>query len=421
MRRALAACPWPALADRVLSKYFLPKGRAPDQPYKRLPMWMANTPTSRQGIGMLAGFMEVWLAKAGHAGRVGVNLLTKVAIPNLPILYGAMHAQADVVLMGAGIPREIPGALDKLSLHEPAALRLDVIGALADDAARWLRFDPQSMGAGTDAALRRPAFFPIIAANSLATLMARKASGSIEGFVIEGPTAGGHNAPPRGQGRFDEEGQPIYGERDVVDLDAIAALGYPFWIAGGSGSPQGLASALAQGAAGIQVGTLFAYADESGMACGVKSQVLRAVRSRTVSVRTDPLASPTGFPFKVVDVQDTLSGDDVYQKRQRICDLGYLRDAYRGEGGAIHFRCASEPVEDFVRKGGSADDAAGRKCLCNGLMATAGIAQTQKDGSVEPAILTSGDAINDIRKILPQARDGYSALDVISYLTGPTG
>lgn len=368
---------------------------------------------------MLAGFVEVWLAKHGHTGKVGINLLTKVTMPNLAVLYGAMHAGVDVVLMGAGIPREIPGALDRLANHQDASLRIDVLGARSDDADVSIHFNPREYETQTHGPLRRPAFFPIIAANSLAVLMARKATGSIEGFVIEGPTAGGHNAPPRGKPQFDACGQPIYGERDVVDLTAIANLGYPFWLAGGSGSPEGLASALDAGASGIQVGTLFAYSDESGMHPVVREQVLSSVRSGTVTVRTDPLASPTGFPFKVVHATGSLSEEAVYHERQRICDLGYLREAYRDPRGVVRYRCAAEPVKDFVHKGGSEADAAGRKCLCNALMATAGLPQCQADGSVEPIIITSGDAVSEIGVMLRSTRNGYSAQDVIDYLTRP--
>ena len=68
-------------------------------------------------------------------------------------------------------------------------------------------------------------------------MLARKASGRIDGFVIEGPTAGGHNAPPRGEPRFNPLGEPLYGERDVVDLAKLVELGLPFWLAGGAGRP----------------------------------------------------------------------------------------------------------------------------------------------------------------------------------------
>ena len=74
--------------------------------------------------------------------------------------------------------------------------------------------------------------------------MLKKANGSVEGFVIEGPTAGGHNAPPRGKLQLDESGDVIYGERDRVDLEKIRQLGKPFWLAGGYGSPEKLREAL---------------------------------------------------------------------------------------------------------------------------------------------------------------------------------
>mgnify|MGYP000741757026 CR=1 FL=1 len=45
--------------------------------------------------------------------------------------------------------------------------------------------------------LARPRFLAIIASHALATMLARKATGKVDGFVVEGPTAGGHNAPPR--------------------------------------------------------------------------------------------------------------------------------------------------------------------------------------------------------------------------------
>ena len=42
----------------------------------------------------------------------------------------------------------------------------------------------------------------------------------------------------------------------------IVGLGLPFWLAGGYGSAEKLKEALAEGAAGIQVGTAFAFCDE---------------------------------------------------------------------------------------------------------------------------------------------------------------
>ena len=127
------------------------------------------------------------------------------------------------------------------------------------------RFDPVAFCGGQIPWLERPKFLAIISSATLATMLARKATGHVDGFIVEGPTAGGHNAPPRGPLQLNERGEPIYGERDVADLAAIAALGRPFWLAGSYGDPERVVEALADGAAGVQVGTAFAYCDESGL------------------------------------------------------------------------------------------------------------------------------------------------------------
>lgn len=157
------------------------------------------------------------------------------------------------------------------------------------------------------------------------------------------------------------------------------------------------------------------------MAASLRRQVADAVQAGEISVRTDPLASPTGFPFKVVDVANTLSDPSIYDARRRVCELGYLRDAYRDEEGRVRFRCASEPVRDYLAKGGRQEDTEGRQCLCNGLMAAAGMPQFQTDGSLEAAIVTSGDDLGGIRGLLAAGGGTYSARDVIDSLIRPTG
>jgi nitronate monooxygenase len=109
---------------------------------------------------------------------------------------------------------------------------------------------------------------------------------------------------------------------------------------------------------------------------------------------------------------------EVYEARPRVCDNGYLREPVSTGGGSITYRCAAEPVTAYVAKGGSEEDAAGRRCLCNGLLATCGHPQVQKDGTVEPPIVTSGDDLGRLVGLLPPGRDDYGADDVIRYLTG---
>ncbi len=410
LRRALSHFPLPGAADQVLRRYFKEGGRTPGTPYRDLPMFDHRVSVEREQVAILSTFVEVWLAKEGHSAEVGLNLLTKVQPPTLPSLYGAILAGVDVVLMGAGIPREIPLALDQLAANQPATLRLEVTGSTADQV-ETLRFDPRRHWEGTPA-LRRPQFLAIVSSNSLATMLARKATGRVDGFVVEGPTAGGHNAPPRGTPRFNDRGEPLYGERDEVDLPALARLGLPFWIAGGAGSPAALRQALAAGAAGVQVGTLFAFCQESGLDSSLRQTTLAGARAGTVDVFTDPRASPTGYPFKRVVLEGLPT---VTAARKRVCDLGYLRTAYRKPDGKIGYRCPGEPVETYLAKGGALEDTVGRQCLCNSLMANVGHGQLREDGTVEAPLLTSGDDLKSLRLFL-EDREDYSVADVLRFL-----
>lgn len=417
VRRAIESFPLRDIADEVLGRFFIDGGRDPHTPYKRLPLATVEGTRFWRGLTALAGYVEVFLAREGHDGVVGINLLTKIQLPNPATLYGAMLAGVNYVLMGAGIPREIPGILDDLAQQQPTRQRIDATVAPGGESVVQL-FDPAELGGDRLGPLLRPNFLPIISTHALGSILLKKATGSIQGFIVEAPTAGGHNAPPRGTKIFDERGQPVYGERDYADMAAMRELGLPFWLAGSTGSPEGLQRALADGATGIQAGTLFAYCDESGFEAGVKQQVIDRVLNGNTDVYTDPLASPTGFPFKVVTLPGTLSEQEHYQERKRVCDLGYLREVVREESGKLAYRCASEPIDDYLRKGGELSETEGRKCLCNALMANVGLGQVQKGGAHEGTLVTSGDDLAAIARVLPPGGRSYSAEQAVQHLLG---
>jgi NAD(P)H-dependent flavin oxidoreductase YrpB (nitropropane dioxygenase family) len=368
----------------------------------------------RDQITVAANFAEVWLAKEGHRQPVGINFITKIQMPTLSSLYGAMLAGVDYVLMGAGIPKDIPGALDRLADHQPASVRFDVQGSRSGEEAR-LEFDPREGWDSPPPSLKRPRFLAIVASNSLATMLARKANGRVDGFVVEGPTAGGHNAPPRGEKRLNERGEPLYGDRDLVNLESLKRLGLPWWQAGGAGHPGRLQEVKEAGGVGIQVGTLFAYCRESGLMEGLKRKVLELCRREEVQVATSDRASPTGFPFKIVGVPSSLSDAEAYASRERVCDLGYLRSPFRMKNGRTGYRCPAEPEATFVKKGGTGSETEGRKCLCNALLANVGHGQLRGEGRTELPLLTSGDDLTNLRDFLGD-RETYSARDVIDYL-----
>lgn len=414
MRRALEKFPIPAVAERILARYHVPGGKAADAAFKATPMPTLQPGPALTELTVAANFVEVFLAKAGHNGAVGINLLEKIQLPTMASLYGAMLARVDYVLMGAGIPRAIPGLLDRLAAGEPAEQKIDVEGAGPADA-HLVRFDPAAFFEGAAPRLSRPLFLAIVASATLALTLARKSSGHVDGFVVECELAGGHNAPPRGPLQLSARGEPVYGPRDVPELAKIRDLGLPFWLAGSYATPEKLAEALRLGATGIQVGTAFAFCDESGIEPGYKRRLIQASRAGAAKVFTDPAASPTGFPFKVAELPGTLSEPEVFAARERICDLGFLRQPYRQPDGSVGYRCAAEPVDDYVRKGGNLADTVGRKCLCNGLMATAGFAQVRA-GQPEPAIVTAGNEVTDLVRLLPNGDDRYTAADVLNYL-----
>ena len=325
-----------------------------------------------------------------------------------------MLANVDYVFVGAGIPNEIPGIIDRLTKHLDVSLKISVEETSAADVFR-INFNPQSFFRKKVPTLKRPQFIPIISSATLAKMMYKKASGEINGFVVETHSAGGHNAPPRGKLILTEKGEPLYGNRDEIEIEKIKAIGLPFWLAGSWGSPEKLSKALSIGAQGIQVGTAFAFCKEAGLSEQLKKRVIQNILQGNASVFTDANASPTGFPFKVLSLKDTLSEKDDYLRRNRICDLGFLRHLYMKSNGSIGYRCPAEPINAYIKKGGKPERTKNKKCHCNALLSNLGLGQIREDGYIENALITAGKDILSITRILKN-NDSYTAKDVIDWL-----
>jgi NAD(P)H-dependent flavin oxidoreductase YrpB (nitropropane dioxygenase family) len=412
-RRALESFCVPEIAQRILDRYWLNTGRSSRYRVPPKPEILVNgTDEQKADLAKLliaANFVEVWLAKEGHSSPVGINYLEKIQLPRLPEMFGAMLGGVDYVLMGAGIPNQVPGALDDLARWREASYKLDVSGSEK----HVLSFDPGTIiPERYRADLRRPRFLAIVSHHALAQALALKATGEVDGFVVEGPIAGGHNAPARGKD-LNESGEPVYGERDKPDLTKIRDLGKPFWLAGGYATAERFQEAKLAGATGVQVGSAFALCDESGMREDIKRELKEKTLAGDLHVMANPVVSPSGFPFQVVQLEGSLSDPIVYGERRRSCSLGYLVEAYRTRKGRIGFRCPAEPVKAFAKKGGDPASTEGRVCLCNGLAATS------KDGQptsapFEAHIVTLGQDQGFIRDLLMDAQGSYSAADVIT-------
>jgi NAD(P)H-dependent flavin oxidoreductase YrpB (nitropropane dioxygenase family) len=413
LRRALAAFPRPDVAEWVLARYFRPDGRLPGVGYTPVPKLSLIGGRKARELTVVANFVEVFLAKDGHGGLVGVNYLEKVQLATPFAVFGAMLAGVDYVLIGAGLPRDIPQLLDRLAAGQPGSTHVEVAGCteehrLTIDPADWVPYGQ----------LRRPTFLAIISSDTLAAYLTRDDLTRPDGFVVEGPSAGGHNAPPRGRLVMDDAGEPVYGPRDQANVERMVSLGVPFWLAGSYGTPELLTQALAMGGTGIQAGTVFALCEESGLTIDLREAALAGLGQGTVRVHTDAAASPTGFPFKVVSAPSLPTSAETQQHRVRLCDLGVLRAPFLRPSGQIGYRCPGEPVDVFVGKGGTVEQTEGVACLCNGLTANVGLAQTRPDGYVEPPLLTLGSDLDGARRLLAQHSGGWSATQVVEWLLG---
>lgn len=270
-RRALETFPNQSMAQHALVKYFIPEGKSVDKPYRSLALWTLSPPRQLEEATILGNYCEVWLAKHNDDGtlidgKVGINRLTKVALPTIHSLYGAMLAGVDYVIMGAGIPTKIPGVLDALAEGKDCSLPIEVSGAKDEESGFTMDFSPTEFWKETDTPdlakepLARPDFLPIVSSTTLAQSLLKRSNGDgptrgVNGFVVEMNTAGGHNAPPRGWKYEPNIGEPTYGEKDMVEIERFekVAKGLPFWFAGSYGRKDKLCEVLEGGGNGVQV------------------------------------------------------------------------------------------------------------------------------------------------------------------------
>ena len=89
MRRALESFPFHDMARRCLDKYYIQGGKPADTPYAAIPMHKKVGPKRLHELCILGNYVEVFLAREGHDGAVGINYLEKIQMPHLPSVYGA--------------------------------------------------------------------------------------------------------------------------------------------------------------------------------------------------------------------------------------------------------------------------------------------------------------------------------------------
>jgi NAD(P)H-dependent flavin oxidoreductase YrpB (nitropropane dioxygenase family) len=438
------------IGEKIYDRYFIPGGKPPSARYKNTPRQVLHAQDGSDAFPIPAqpaapvvltmsddiielliatGFSEVWLAKEGHAGNIFINFLNKIELPLIYTMYGAMLAGVDGIVVGAGNPDGLPAVCSKLACHETVTHDLPVLYRESGETFT-IPFDPRKVAEGKLAQnpLKRPAFLAIVSLETLVKALAQSTSEAPDGFIIEHHTAGGHNAGPQGPLVKDSKGQPQYGPQDEPDLGAIRAVGLPFWLAGGYGNHEGLQRALTAGATGIQAGSVFALSEESGMKSTYRTAILNELKKGTEEAELvmTTLVSPTGFPFKVVQLPGTLADEKVFASRRRVCDLGLLQQQGLSKPAAdgtrrLFQRCPAAPVSGFISKRGLERNTEDRRCLCNGLLSCVGLGQVgnQKDElEEEPAIVTLGNHLDGIKRLSHNGQTPYWVRDVVTDILG---
>ncbi|MCK5321276.1 nitronate monooxygenase [Candidatus Pacearchaeota archaeon] len=411
LRDSLAEFPDQKIADKIKNDYFIKGGKSGEQRYQNTLSTKFKTQNNTislkdknlENLIVAANFVEVNLAKKGHNNPVGINYLHKIRWPLLPSIYGAMLAGVDFILIGAGFAAELPKVIENLSIRERATTLLQNINYS-------FIFNPNTIS-NTPKNLEAPKFLAIVSNH-----LGARAVSNADGFIFENYIAGGHNPPAR-EKELTEKGEPNYGIKDEMNYPLLESflnrnakingLVQPYWLAGGYANK--LNEALKKGAEGIQVGTPFAFCQESRIKPTLKQEVLERISNDNANVYTDPRASPTGFPFKVLQIPGTISSKDIYNSRKRHCDLGYLNQFYV-ENGIIKTRCPADNIKNYIRNGGKVEDTEGRKCICNALISTIGLGYPE-----EPPIVTAGSDLSTVKTLSKEKRN-YTSKNVIDYI-----
>ncbi|MEJ2695397.1 MAG: nitronate monooxygenase [Candidatus Sulfobium sp.] len=285
-----------------------------------------------------AAYEEVSLAKAA-GGVAGINIMVALMRDYENSVRGALDADADVIISGAGLPLSLP------SIQPP----------------------------------KDTALIPIVSSARALELICRKwerLGYRPDAVVLEGPLAGGHLGFRPEQ--IDVESNRLENLFPPVKDMAKKYGGFPVIVAGGLYSHGDLLRFITMGADGIQMGTRFLATEESSASPLYKRAVIAAGREDII-VATKP-GSPCGLPFRIIK-QSPMYESAMKRLRPPKCDKGYvlLKD---NEGK--YTRCpAKESNENCF-------------CICNGLLSSAGYNPDR-----EEPLYTVGTNAYRVDKIVP--------------------
>lgn len=252
---------------------------------------LASAVASQGGIGVIAAAMigmtqpdvaknpveancralraEIEKARRLTNGILGVNIM--VALTTFTqMARAAIESRIDVIFSGAGLPLELPRQLRELCAEKKEEFRTKLV--------------------------------PIISSGRAAKVIAKKWLSRFDylpdGFVVEGPKAGGHLGF-----KPEEIGNSDYALEKLVPevIDAVKPLedkygrAIPVIAAGGIYTGADIRKFLELGAAGVQMGTRFVATHECDADIRFKQSYLNA-RKEDITI----ISSPVGMPGRAL-------------------------------------------------------------------------------------------------------------------------
>lgn len=102
VRRALGQLPLPGVAERIVRRYFVPGGIKAGQPFRPVPQLGLRPNAAGTELTVAGNFVEVYLAKQGHNGLVGINYLEKIQLATIGLAQRRTDETAEPALITLG-------------------------------------------------------------------------------------------------------------------------------------------------------------------------------------------------------------------------------------------------------------------------------------------------------------------------------
>ena len=261
-----------------------------------------------------ATYEEVCRAKE-NGGFAGINIMRALVRDYNDSVKGALDANADAIISGAGLPISLP------TIQPP----------------------------------KDTALIPIVSSARALDIICKKWEKNgyrPDAVVLEGPLAGGHLGFKMDE--IDSDENRLENLLPPVKDMAQKYGGFPVIVAGGIYTYDDIIRFLKMGADGVQMGTRFLATEESSATIEYKEAVVDA-REDDIIVAHDP-GSPCGMPFRVIK-QSPMYVSTLQKLRKPKCDKGYV--LLKDKEGKFSLCPAKESNEHHFS-------------ICNGLLSSAG-------------------------------------------------